>query len=160
MHTHAEHTVPPHSGSKFLEFVARWTLTTNHKESGTLSLWFSFARFFVAGAMARVIRGELFEPGIQPIVGPDSIRAFVAMFQGAKVDSAAVWADTIEVHGRTALYWGTYFERLEFPGQPISEQHGKFIAEWVRQDDGRWLISRLYRIPLPGTREGTAVTRP
>ncbi|MBC7894221.1 MAG: nuclear transport factor 2 family protein [Cytophagaceae bacterium] len=106
----------------------------------------SIASWFAAG-------GILFEPGIQPIVGPDSIRAFVAMFQGARVDSAAVWPDTIEVHGRTALYWGSYFERLEFPGQPVSEQHGKFVAEWVRQDDGRWLIARLYRVPLPGTRE-------
>jgi ketosteroid isomerase-like protein len=104
----------------------------------------SIASWFTAG-------GVLFEPGIQPIVGPDSIRAFVAMFQGARVDSASVWPDTIEMHGRTALYWGSYFERLEFPGQPVSEQHGKFVAEWVRQDDGRWLIARLYRVPLPGT---------
>lgn len=112
----------------------------------------SIARWFAPG-------GVLFEPGIQPIVGPDSIRAFVAMFQGAKVDSASVSADTIEVHGSTALYWGSYFERLEFPGQPISEQRGKFIAEWVRQDDGRWLIARLYRVPLPATLVGAEVKR-
>lgn len=104
----------------------------------------SIARWFAPN-------GVLFEPGIQPIIGPDSIRAFVAMFQGARVDSASVSADTIEVHGRTALYWGTYFERLDFPGQPRSEQRGKFVAEWVRMDDGRWLIARLYRVPLPGT---------
>ena len=112
----------------------------------------SIARWFAPG-------GVLFEPGIQPIVGPDSIRAFVAMFQGARVDSAAVSADTIEVHGRTAFYWGTYFERLEFPGQPRSEQRGKFVAEWVRQDDGRWLIARLYRVPLPGTLVGADVPK-
>ena len=40
-------------------------MTTNHKEIGTLYLWFSFLMFFVAGAMAMVIRAELFEPGIQ-----------------------------------------------------------------------------------------------
>ena len=55
-----------------------------------------------------------------------------------------------------ALYWGSYFERLDFPGQPRSEQHGKFVAQWVRQADGTWLIERLYRIPLPGAPSAAA----
>ncbi len=25
-------------------------------------------------------------------------------------------------------------ERLVFPGQPVSEQHGKFVARWLRED--------------------------
>lgn len=91
----------------------------------------------------------LFEPGIPPIVSRDSIRAFMASFPGVRVEIATVTADTIEIHGQTALYWGSYFEKLEFPGQPVSEQHGKFVAEWVQQQDGRWLIERMYRIPLP-----------
>ena len=40
-------------------------LTTNHKEIGTLYLWLSFLLFFIAGAMAMLIRAELFQPGIQ-----------------------------------------------------------------------------------------------
>lgn len=61
-------------------------------------------------------------------------------------------ADSIEVHGGMALYWGAYFERLAFPGQPLSEQHGKFVAQWVRQADGQWMVHRMYRIPLPERR--------
>jgi ketosteroid isomerase-like protein len=91
----------------------------------------------------------LFEPGIPPIVSRDSIRAFMASFPGVRVEIATATADTIEIHGSTALYWGSYFEKLEFPGQPVSEQHGKFVAEWVRQADGKWLIERIYRIPMP-----------
>jgi hypothetical protein len=91
----------------------------------------------------------LFEPGIQPVVGRDSIRAFIASFPGVKVHVATATPDTIEVFGETALLWGSYFERLSFPGQPTSEQHGRFVTEWVRQADGRWLIERFYRIPLP-----------
>ena len=91
----------------------------------------------------------LFEPGIPPIVSRDSIRAFMASFPGVRVEIATASADTIEIHGGTALYWGSYFEKLDFPGQPVSEQHGKFVAEWVRQADGQWLIERMYRIPLP-----------
>ncbi len=93
--------------------------------------------------------GVLFEPGINPVQTRDSIRAFVASFPGVKVDSAIATADTIEVFGNTALLWGSYFERLAFPGQPVSEQHGKFVIEWVRQPDRRWLIHRHFRVPLP-----------
>jgi cytochrome c oxidase subunit 1 len=43
----------------------RWVTTTNHKDIGTMYLWFSFAMFLVGGAMAFVIRAELFQPGLQ-----------------------------------------------------------------------------------------------
>lgn len=95
--------------------------------------------------------GTLFEPGIKPIVTRDSIRAFVASFPGVRVDVATATADTIEVHGGTAYLWGSYFEKLGFPGQPDSEQHGKFVMQWVRQPDGGWLIERQFRVPLPST---------
>lgn len=98
----------------------------------------------------------LFEPGIPPIHSRDSIRAFLASFPGVRVETATATADTIEVHGNMALYWGSYFEKLDFPGQPVSEQHGKFVAQWVRQADGRWLIERMYRIPLPSRSPGVA----
>ncbi len=54
----------PHR-SALWAFITRWLLTTNHKEIGTLYLWLSFTLFFIAGAMAMVIRLELFQPGIQ-----------------------------------------------------------------------------------------------
>jgi len=41
-----------------------WISTTNHKDVGTLYLWFSLLMFFVAGAMALVIRAELSQPGL------------------------------------------------------------------------------------------------
>lgn len=102
----------------------------------------SMAAFYTSTA-------TLFEPGIPPIVGHDAIRAFLASFPGARVDLATAVADTIEIHGAMALYWGHYHEKLEFPGQPPSDQEGKFVAQWVRAGDGRWLIERMYRIPLP-----------
>ena len=106
----------------------------------------SMASFYSATAV-------LFEPGIPPIRGRDAIRAFLASFPGAKVHVATATADTIELHGGMALYWGEYHERLDFPGQPTSDQRGKFVAQWVRQPAGGWLIERLYRIPLPAARE-------
>lgn len=92
--------------------------------------------------------GTLFEPGISPVESRESIRTFIASFPGVRVEIATATPDTIEVFGDTALLWGSYFERLAFPGQPVSEQHGRFVTEWVRQSDGTWLIQRFFRVPV------------
>ncbi len=65
----------------------RWLTTTNHKDIGTLYLLFSLAMFFVGGAMALIIRLELFQPGIQ-FVHPEfynqmtTMHALVMIFGG------------------------------------------------------------------------------
>jgi cytochrome c oxidase subunit 1 len=41
----------------------RWVTTTNHKDIGTMYLWFSFVMFLVGGAMSLILRAELFAPG-------------------------------------------------------------------------------------------------
>jgi len=58
-HGHDDHAHGPEKG------VMRWIKTTNHKDLGTLYLWFSFIMFFVGGVMSLVIRAELFQPGMQ-----------------------------------------------------------------------------------------------
>ena len=50
--------------------IMRWVTTTNHKDIGTMYLWFSFAMFMLGGVMVLVIRAELFEPGLQ-VVDPE-----------------------------------------------------------------------------------------
>lgn len=80
--------------------------------------------------------------------GRAAIRGFVASFPGVTVHTARATPDGIEVFGDTALFWGAYFESLSFPGQPRSEQHGKFVVEWKRQPDNTWLIQRFFRVPV------------
>jgi cytochrome c oxidase subunit 1 len=43
----------------------RWVYATNHKDIGTLYLWFSFTMFLIGGVLALGIRTELFQPGLQ-----------------------------------------------------------------------------------------------
>ncbi|MGD8524813.1 MAG: cytochrome c oxidase subunit I [Thioalkalispiraceae bacterium] len=45
--------------------IKRWLFTTNHKDIGTLYLWFAFIMFLLGGSMAMVIRAELMNPGMQ-----------------------------------------------------------------------------------------------
>ncbi len=57
---------------------SRWLFTTNHKDIGTMYLWFSFAMFLLGGVFALVIRAELFEPGLQ-IVQPEFFNQMTTM---------------------------------------------------------------------------------
>lgn len=56
----------------------RWVFTTNHKDIGTLYLWFSLLMFFIGGAMALIVRAELFQPGMQ-IVDPGFFNQMTTM---------------------------------------------------------------------------------
>ncbi|OUV62962.1 MAG: cytochrome c oxidase subunit I [Gammaproteobacteria bacterium TMED119] len=58
--------------------IKRWLFTTNHKDIGTLYLWFSFIMFLIGGVMALVIRTELFQPGLQ-FVDPQFFNSMTTM---------------------------------------------------------------------------------
>ena len=49
-----DHHDDHHHGPK--KGILRWLTTTNHKDIGTLYLWFSFAAFLLGGAFAMGIR--------------------------------------------------------------------------------------------------------
>ena len=67
-----------HHPTGFFGTIKRWVTTTNHKDIGTLYLWFSLIMFFLAGGMALVIRAELFSPG-QNLVNPDFYNQMTTM---------------------------------------------------------------------------------
>ena len=58
--------------------LMRWVKTTNHKDIGTLYLWFAFTMLLIGGAFAMVIRAELFQPGMQ-IVDPQFFNSMTTM---------------------------------------------------------------------------------
>ena len=70
--THDDHDHGPEKG------LMRWIRTTNHKDIGTLYLLFSLLMFLIGGAMAMVIRLELFQPGMQ-FVDPQFFNSMTTM---------------------------------------------------------------------------------
>lgn len=70
-HHHDDHHVPGPG-------IKRWLFTTNHKDIGTLYLFFSMIMLFVGGGMALLIRVELFEPG-KVIMNPEFFNQMTTM---------------------------------------------------------------------------------
>lgn len=71
-HHHDGHDHGPEKG------IMRWIKTTNHKDLGTLYLWFAFIMFFIGGIMSLIIRLELFSPGLQ-WVNPEFFNSMTTM---------------------------------------------------------------------------------
>ncbi|MCZ7597905.1 MAG: cytochrome c oxidase subunit I [Gammaproteobacteria bacterium] len=69
--------------------ITRWLFTTNHKDIGTLYLWFAFLMFIIGGLMALVIRSELFMPGLQ-IVNPHFFNQMTTVHAPVMIFGAAM----------------------------------------------------------------------
>ncbi len=76
IHTAGAHDDHAHHGPE--KGLKRWLFTTNHKDIGTLYLFFSLLMLFVGGFMALIIRVELFEPG-KVLVNPEYFNQMTTM---------------------------------------------------------------------------------
>ncbi len=72
------HAVDSHDHHGPAKGLMRWVTTTNHKDIGTLYLWFALIMFFVGGIMALIVRAELFQPGLQ-FVDPNFFNSMTTM---------------------------------------------------------------------------------
>ena len=82
-------------------FFARWFMSTNHKDIGTLYLIFAIIAGIVGGAISGIMRAELHEPGIQYL-------QFWAEFIGGNADfytSLHMWNVFITAHGLIMVFF-------------------------------------------------------
>jgi len=74
--SHDDHDDHGHHGPA--KGIMRWVFTTNHKDIGTMYLWFAFTMLFIGGTMALIIRTELFQPGMQ-LIEPEFFNQMTTM---------------------------------------------------------------------------------
>ncbi len=90
-HAHDHHDADHKPG-----FFARWFLSTNHKDIGTLYLIFAIIAGIIGGAISGMMRMELAQPGIQ----------FLEAWSGQTGDKALhMWNVLITAHGLIMVFF-------------------------------------------------------
>ena len=93
---HAHHDADHKPG-----FFARWFMSTNHKDIGTLYLIFAIVAGIIGGAISGVMRAELAEPGIQVLTQGWPIGAGSANFD----EALHHWNVLITAHGLIMVFF-------------------------------------------------------
>jgi uncharacterized protein (TIGR02246 family) len=76
--------------------------------------------------------------------GKPAIREHLAgAFGSLSIESIDTQIDTIEVFDDVAYEWGTYRERYTETGKPQTQEEGRYLIRWERQDDGAWRVTRF-----------------
>ncbi|NJC34857.1 cytochrome c oxidase subunit 1 [Sphingomonas jejuensis] len=97
-HAHEHHHDADHKPG----FFARWFLSTNHKDIGTLYLIFAIIAGIIGGAVSGLMRMELHEPGIQYL----NLWATYVDGPGATPDQAHhLWNVLITAHGLIMVFF-------------------------------------------------------
>ena len=95
---HHDHAHDDHKPS----FFARWFMSTNHKDIGTLYLIFAIFAGVIGGAISGLMRLELAEPGIQYLTS----WASMMKGSGASLDEAYhMWNVLITAHGLIMVFF-------------------------------------------------------
>ena len=87
--------------------------------------------------------GRLLREGQPPLVGPDSIRTFLASFLGYHVLEEHIAAETTAVAADSARQAGTWRQRVQLPDGKVVEVHGRFHTRWMRDNSDEWMIKSM-----------------
>ncbi|HAW34799.1 MAG TPA: cytochrome c oxidase subunit I, partial [Erythrobacter sp.] len=144
-HAHDDHHVPG--------FFARWFMSTNHKDIGTLYLIFAIIAGIVGGAISGIMRLELAEPGIQYL-------QWWAEFMGGTSDfdtSLHMWNVFITAHGLIMVFFmvmpamiggfGNWFVPLMIGAPDMAFPRMNNVSFWLTVAG---FVSLLFSLFVPG----------
>jgi uncharacterized protein (TIGR02246 family) len=94
--------------------------------------------------------GSMLAPNMPIATGKQAIRAVWAQLMGAPGASASWQSNKVEASGDLAYDVGTYQSTMNDPqGKPMAD-HGKYIAVWKKQADGKWKVAEdMFSSDLP-----------
>jgi len=78
-------------------------------------------------------------------------RIEAALLAWAKTEGKEMKGGSLQILGPSALQSGTFKQKVRLPDGKVVESQGTFEAEWDRQPDGSWLVSRMTINPPPFT---------
>ncbi|MBC9034271.1 cytochrome c oxidase subunit I [Sphingomonas sp. JC676] len=98
---HADHAHDHHDADHKPGFFARWFMSTNHKDIGTLYLIFAIFAGIIGGGISGLMRAELMEPGIQ------YLPYWVAKLHGPSSFDEAMhfWNVLVTAHGLIMVFF-------------------------------------------------------
>ncbi len=95
--------------------------------------------------------GELGGKGMKTYVGRDSIRKFLKSFDPAsiKLISNETKVASVVFIGDTAIAEGTFEKKAKLALGYTGIYLSTFTAQWMKGEQGRWLIRKMYTVPTP-----------
>jgi len=94
--------------------------------------------------------GGVYNTGLLQASGPDAIRSYLNQKFGTEhVDSLTATIDSIIVNGDVAVVRGTDEEKTTDSTGQSNEANLQYVAEWVAQSNGQWLLNRISTLPAP-----------
>ncbi|MEM8726339.1 MAG: cbb3-type cytochrome c oxidase subunit I, partial [Pseudomonadota bacterium] len=150
----AHHDDHAHDADHKPGFFARWFMSTNHKDIGTLYLIFAIFAGIIGGAISGIMRAELAEPGIQYL-------QFWADFMGnTPGDTNAalhMWNVFITAHGLIMVFFmvmpamiggfGNWFVPLMIGAPDMAFPRMNNISFWLTVAG---FLSLLFSLFVPG----------
>ena len=140
IHSDPAHDAHDHADHK-PGFFARWFMSTNHKDIGTMYLIFAIIAGIIGGAISGIMRAELAEPGIQYL-------QWWAQFMGGANDintALHMWNVFITAHGLIMVFFMVMPAMIGAPDMAFPRMNN--VSFWLTVAG---FLSLMFSLFVPG----------